>query len=134
MEELEQWHAAGIQTFLETGSGGEAYFGLQLRHAEEVLRAVSARVDLAHVSPVLNMYVKALTGTNVSVAPESALAEKGIGWVSEGAASTEGTTIYLPDHIDTLETRAANFAVYKVYATHQAAHIEFGSFGFVFAR
>ena len=82
----------------------------------------------------MRLYGKALTGANISVQPVSALESKGIGWVQERGPSTEGTAVYLPDHIELFENKADNFAIFKVYATHQTAHIEFGSFGFSFRR
>src|SRR5262249_20692409 len=52
----------------------------------------------------------------------------------EAGASTDGTTIYLPPYIDTFAARADNFGAFKVFTTHQAGHMEFGSFGFDFER
>src|SRR5262249_35657878 len=60
--------------------------------------------------------------------------DKGIGWVNERGPSTEGTAVYLPEHMDLHLSKAENFAVLKVYATHQTAHIEFDSFSFSFRR
>lgn len=132
--ELAAWHAAGLEVLERSQEGGEAYFRLESGKAEETIQALSARVDLSHVGELLRLYGKALTGANVSVQPVSALAEKGIGWVSERGPSTEGTAIYLPEHIELYESKPENFAVFKVYATHQTAHIEFGSFAFSFRR
>ena len=54
--------------------------------------------------------------------------------MSEHRPSTEGSTVYLPEYVDEHVDKEQNFAVYKVYATHQAAHLEFGSFWFRFSR
>ena len=62
------------------------------------------------------------------------LAEKGIGWVDEHRASTDGSTIFLPELMERFHDKDDNFAAMKVFATHQAAHIEFGSFDFDFQR
>ncbi|MPZ47868.1 MAG: VWA domain-containing protein [Dehalococcoidia bacterium] len=134
VEEVEAWHEAGLEILRESIEGGEAYFRLESGRAEQLLNFLSARVDLYSVSELLRLYGKALTGTNISVQPVSALEEKGIGWVREGGATTEGTAIFLPDFIHLFDTKDANFGVIKVYATHQTAHLEFGSFGFSFAR
>ncbi len=48
--------------------------------------------------------------------------------------ATEGTTIYLPAVVNHFATEEDNFAWYKVIASHQAGHVEFGSFEFVFDR
>ena len=133
-EELEAWHEAGYEILRGSVEGGEAYFRLESGRAEQMIQTLSARVDLPRVSELLRLYGKALTGANISVQPVSALESKGIGWVQERGPSTEGTAVYLPDHIELFENKADNFAIFKVYATHQTAHIEFGSFGFSFRR
>lgn len=132
VSELAHWHAAGYRILEQSLEGGEAYFRLESGKGEEVLQQLSSRVDLTRVGEVLRLYCKALTGTNVSIQPVSYLAEKGIGWVSENRPSTEGTTVYLPEFVEEFVEREENFSVYKVYATHQAAHLEFGSFFFRF--
>ena len=134
LEAVALWHAAGLDILRQTSEGGEAYFRLESGKAEQMLEALTARVDLAQVSELLRLYSKALTGTNISVHPLSALEEKGIGWVRERGASTEGSSIYLPEHIEEFESKSDNFAVFKVYATHQTGHLEFRSFEFDFQR
>ncbi len=134
ISELASWHAAGTRILEQTVEGGEAYFRLESAKGEEVLQQLSSRVELTRVGEVLRLYCKALTGTNVSIHPVSYLAEKGIGWVSENRPSTEGTTVFLPEFVEEFVERDQNFSVYKVFATHQAAHLEFGSFFFRFAR
>jgi hypothetical protein len=134
IRELQSWHAAGQRILEHSVEGGEAYFRLESGKGEEVLQQLSSRVDLSRVGEVLRLYCKALTGTNVSIHPVSYLAEKGIGWVSENRPSTEGTTVYLPEFVEEYVERDQNFSVYKVFATHQAAHLEFGSFFFRWSR
>jgi nitric oxide reductase NorD protein len=132
--ELANWHKAGHRILEQSVDGGEAYFRLESGKGEEVLQQLSSRVELTRVGEVLRLYCKALTGANVSIHPVSYLAEKGIGWVSENRPSTEGTTVYLPEFVEEFVEREQNFSVYKVFATHQAAHLEFGSFLFRFDR
>ncbi|HWO72951.1 MAG TPA: hypothetical protein VNN21_05280 [Dehalococcoidia bacterium] len=133
-DELEAWHAAGLEVLRSSVEGGEAYFRLESGRAEQMVQNLSARVELNRVGELLRLYGKALTGANISVQPLSALEEKGIGWVRERGPSTEGTAVFLPEYIELHDNKADNFAVFKVYATHQTAHIEFGSFGFNFRR
>jgi hypothetical protein len=134
ISELAGWHEAGHRILRQSLEGGEAYFRLESGKGEEVLQQLSSRVELSRVGEVLRLYCKALTGTNVSIHPVAYLAEKGIGWVSEDRPSTEGTTVYLPEFVEEFVERNLNFSVYKVFATHQAAHLEFGSFFFRFLR
>lgn len=134
IDELEPWQQAGLRILQHSHDGGEAYFRLQSSRGEDILDTLSARVELSKVGEILRLYCKALTGRNVSIQTTSALAEKGIGWVDEHRASTEGTTIYLPELMERYHQKDENFAAVKVFATHQAAHIEFGSFDFVYDR
>ncbi len=134
LEDLASWHAAGHRILEASREGGEAYFRMESSKGEEVLQSLSSRVELSRVGDILRLYCKALTGANISIHPASELAEKGIGWVSERLPSTEGTTVYLPEYVEEHLDKRDNFNVYKVYATHQAAHLEFGSFRYMFGR
>ena len=132
IEEMELWYTTGYELFEETGAGAETYFRLESNKAEEMIHTLTARVDLSQVADVLRLYGKALTGANLSVHSTSSIADKGIGWVSENGASTDGTSIYLPEHIEEFDNKRDNLSIFKVYATHQAGHLEFGSFKFAF--
>jgi len=134
IDELEPWHNAGLKILQASHDGGEAYFRLQSTRGEDILENLSARIELSKVGEILRLYCKALTGTNVSIQTTESLAEKGIGWVNEHRASTDGSTIFLPELMERFHEKAENFVAIKVFATHQAAHIEFGSFDFEFAR
>jgi len=134
IDELEPWHASGEKILVASNDGGEAYFRLQSTRGEDVLENLSARVELPRVGEIIRLYCKALTGRNISIQTAESLAEKGIGWVEEHRASTDGSTIFLPSVMERFPTKDENFATLKVVATHQAAHIEFGSFDFELAR
>ena len=134
LDELDAWHNTGFQILKTSYEGGEAYFRLESTRAEATLDNLSARVELSKVGEVLRLYCKALTGRNLSVQSAAALTEKGIGWIHQERATTEGTTVFLPDVIERYEEKGENFAAMKVFATHQAARIEFGSFEFEFDR
>jgi len=132
LEVLPLWHTEGTRLLESNLEGGEAYFRMESNRSEEVLESLSARIELHRVGEILRMYCKALTGSAVAIHSSEALAEKGIGWVETEAPSTEGTAIYLPPSVEEHRDKAENFAVYKVYGTHQAGHLEFGSFLFNF--
>ncbi len=134
IDELEPWHNSGLRILQQSHEGGEAYFRLQSTRGEDILENLSARVELNKIGEIMRLYCKALTGKNVSIQNAESLAEKGIGWVDEHRASTDGSTIFLPELMERFHEKDANFAAMKVFATHQAAHIEFGSFDFDFAR
>jgi len=132
LEELSRWHREGQALLQANREGGEAYFRLESSRAEEAMEALSSRLELSRVTGVLRMYCKALTGAEVDIRPADALAQKGIGWVRAESPTTEGTAIFLPPAVEEFEDKERNFSVYKVYATHQAGHLEFGSFRFRF--
>ncbi len=134
IDELGAWQNHGLGILASSREGGEAYFRLQSSRGEEVLDTLSARVELSKVGDVLRLYGKALTGKNISIHASAVLTEKGIGWVDEERASTDGTTIYLPEVMELYRGKDENFAAVKVFTTHQAARLEFGSFAFSFSR
>ena len=134
IDELAAWQNAGLGILASSRDGGEAFFRLQSSRGEEILDTLSARVELPRVGDILRLYAKALTGRNISIHASAVLTEKGIGWVDEERASTEGSTIYLPEVMERYRDKDENFAALKVFATHQAAHLEFDSFAFGFER
>jgi len=128
-EQMESWSAAGVEVLQQgNAEGAEAYFRLESTRAEEMLRALSSRVELPAVSQMLRLYAKALTGEQVAVLSSEELVDRNIGWMSESAATTEGTTIYLPPFVSSFPEQDSNFQVYKVFTTHQTGRLEFGSF------
>ena len=133
-EDLPRWQASGRAILESSPDGGEAFFRLESSKGEDIIDALSSRVELDRVSELIRMYCKALTGADVAVHSAEQLAEKGVGWVDESSPTTEGTAIYLPPMVEQYAGKDENFAVYKVFATHQAARLEFGSFEFDFAR
>ena len=100
MEDLAAWHDAGHRILVDSEEGGEAYFRLESGKGEQFLDNLSSRLELSRVSEVLRLYCQALTGVPVSIHAASALAEKGIGWVSEAHPTTEGKIMGRPFTID----------------------------------
>jgi nitric oxide reductase NorD protein len=133
-EDLPRWQEKGREILESSVDGGEAFFRLESSKGEDIIESLSSRVELERVSELIRMYAKALTGTDVSIQSAENLAEKGVGWVDGQSPTTEGTSIYLPPMVEKYASKEDNFAVYKVFATHQAARLEFGSFGFEFDR
>ncbi len=130
IDDIARWQEFGLNVLQQSRDGGEAFFRLESARGEEVMEALSSRVDLDRVSELIRMYCKALTGVDVGVKASEELTAKGVGWVDESSPTTEGTTIYLPENVERYPTKDENFAVYKVFATHQAGRLEFGSFDY----
>ena len=133
-EQMARWADLGAQ-ILEiehNPEGAEAFFRLESQRAEEMLAALSARIELSSINSMLRMYAKALSGAPVAVHSSDTLVDRNIGWVTGVGPTTEGNSIYLPPFVATFEEREENFQVYKVFTTHQTGRMEFGSFGYVF--
>ncbi len=132
--DLDTWVNHGIQVLRDRPDAGLSFFKVQSIQAEDFLTELSKGVELQQIAEIMQLYVKALSGVNVQVLPLDNIRNKGIGWTSESMPTTEGTNIFLPSFIQTYQEKNENFSLYKVYATHQSAHLEFGSFLFQFER
>jgi hypothetical protein len=53
---------------------------------------------------------------------------------ARGAATTDGERIFLPGRVKEFKEEDTNFMLYKVLATHEEAHLEYGSFDFELMR
>ena len=133
-EQLRAWFDRGVVILSENPDGGLAYFKVESNTSEAVLESLSTAIELGKVKGLLGMYCRALAGAEVEIAPARELLSKNIGWVSEDHATTEGSVVYLPGEMDKYDSKEENFSLFKVVCTHQVAHIEFGSFDFLFER
>lgn len=88
-------------------------------------------LELVQVQNVIQLYCRALTGTPIEVLGASAIDQHHPGG-SDAAAVTDGRRIFLPRRVARYPTWQDNFAWLKVAATHQMAHLEFGSFHLTF--
>ena len=132
--QMEDWHREGTAILGENAEAGRVYFRLESARSRHVLDKLSSGVELAEVGDVVRMYCQALAGRGLEMQSTQQLVDKRIGWVEEQSPTTEGTTIFLPAVVNRYTTKDENFSWYKVVATHQAGHIEFGSFDFDFDR
>ncbi len=83
----------------------------------DFLENIPKGLELKTIKPILSTYLKALLGRRVEVD-------------EAGRVYTDGKKIYLPGRIREFQEQADNFTYYKVAATHQEAHLEYGSFEF----
>ena len=89
--------------------------------------------ELDKVGERLRLYAKALSGREIHLAPRAAGAGRGAGWLTPHQ-DDRAIVIELPAKIDRFPAEKDNFNWYKVILTHQAGHVEFGTFDFVFAK
>ncbi len=131
--DLERWFEEGVRILRQDQEAGLTYFRLESVD-ERTLERLSARVDLEQVNRTLLMYSQALAGTKVQIQSTDGLKERNIGWVHPDRPTTDGTTIFVPASMDRYNSKEENFSWYKVAVTHQAGHIEFGTFNFSFEK
>ena len=134
LNQLDIWFQQGVRLLHENPDGGLAYFKVESNTSEQILETLSSSLELDRVKGVIRLYCRALSGSPIEILSSKELAHKGIGWVSEDAASTEGTKVFLPPLVDQYSNKDDNFGWFKVVSTHQVAHLEFGSFEFEFEK
>jgi hypothetical protein len=78
-------------------------------------------IELKKVKPILSNYLNALLSYRVELAESK-------------DHYTDGKKIFLPEIINDFEEKQKNFTAYKVFATHEEAHIEYGSFDFSLSK
>ena len=132
--QLESWFDEGVRVLRQNSDGGLTYFRRESARSLEVLETLSSGVEFTQVKGLMELYCLALAGQDVQLAPSEELVEKNIGWVSNEAPSTEGSTVFVPTLVARYPTKAENFTWLKVISTHQVAHLEFGSFHFEFEK
>ncbi|GBD10950.1 hypothetical protein HRbin23_00600 [bacterium HR23] len=134
LAQMEMWFAEGVRLLRSHREAGLGYFRRETSRSAQVLEALSSAVELARVKDLMRLYCRALAGSQVEIASSQELVQKGIGWVDKEKPTTEGSTVYLPPVVNRYPSKEQNFAWYKVVATHQVAHLEFGSFAFSYQR
>ena len=121
IEQFEEWARAG----LKTERGGDtrkrrSYFAVETRRSNEALHSGGQGLALEEVQHTLKLYVEALTGRTVEVAPLAA--------VPDEARIGDGRTIHLPSVVSEFGEEDLDFRLYKVLAAHAAGQIEFGTY------
>ncbi|MCL6649430.1 MAG: hypothetical protein K6U89_13975, partial [Chloroflexi bacterium] len=133
-EGFAHWFAHGEALLRESEEAGIAFFRLQSARARQLLEAVSPGVSFEAVRSLLQLYCEALSGRRLRVISTAELTDRAVGWTNVERPATDGSAIHLPAYLEEYGDKEANFRAYKVLATHQAGHLEFGTFSFDFAR
>ncbi len=132
LSQLDAWFQHGVQLLKDNRESGMAFFKIESNTSEDMLETLSSSLELDRVKGVIRLYCRALSGSPIDILNTKELVRKGIGWVDEDSASTDGTKVFLPPLVDQYQNKEDNFAWFKVVSTHQVAHLEFGSFRFSF--
>lgn len=120
IEQFEAWARRGLTTGRSDTRARRSYFSLETRGSYEALHSGSAGLALDAIQHLLRLYVEALTGREVDVAPLAA--------VPDEARIDDGRTIHLPSVVNEFGDEDLDFRLYKVLAAHAAGQIEFGTY------
>ncbi len=114
---LASWCHEGLDILRRSEQGGVAYFRLEMSRSVQLLEDLSPGVSLSNVRSLLEAYCLALSGRKVKVLSPS-----------DSVVRLPGSdTVLLASFVARYTSKPENFAWYKVAATHQVGHIEFGS-------
>jgi nitric oxide reductase NorD protein len=120
IEQFEAWARRGLSSGRADSRARRSYFSLETRGSYEALLSGSAGLALDSVQALLRLYVEALTGREVDIAPLAA--------VPDEARIDDGQTIHLPSLVNEFGDEELDFRLYKVLAAHAAGQIEFGTY------
>jgi len=119
IEQFETWARRGL-TSGRDARARRSYFSLETRGSYESLLSGSVGLALDMVQHLLRLYIEALTGREVEIAPLAA--------VPDEARIDDGHTIHLPSLVNEFGDDELDFRLYKVLAAHAAGQIEFGTY------
>jgi hypothetical protein len=120
IEQFEAWARRGLTSGRTDARARRSYFSLETRGSYDALLSGSAGLALESVQHLLRLYVEALTGREVEIAPLAA--------VPDEARIDDGRTIHLPSLVNEFGDEDLDFRLYKVLAAHAAGQIEFGTY------
>ena len=121
IDQFEEWAENGIkEREAHSFKSRRSYFALETRESNERLQETRLGLPLERIQSILRMYIEALTGKEIEVAPLSA--------ASQESRIGDGKSIFLPATIDEFDDDEMDFRLYKVLAAHGAGQIEFGTF------
>lgn len=120
IEQFEAWAKRGLSSVRADARARRSYFSLETRGSYEALHSGMVGLPLDSVQHLLRLYVEALTGREVDIAPLAA--------VPDESRIGDGRTIQLPALVNEFGDDELDFRLYKVLAAHAAGQIEFGTY------
>lgn len=121
VDQFEEWVRKGLEEHAkDTSKARRSYFALETRESNSRLQKSRIGLPLERVQHVLRLYIEALTGKEIEIAPLTAIPQE--------SRIGDGKTIYLPTTIAEFDDDDKDFRLYKVLAAHGAGQIEFGTF------
>jgi nitric oxide reductase activation protein len=126
---LQPWVTTGIEVARRNVEAGHTYFALESAAAQDRLQELQSRVTFAHVEPVLRLYTEALLGQRLALRTTAEL-PRGLQTVERDLPTSDGTAIFVPEHVSDFAAERDNFAAYKVAILHQVGFYECGTWQF----
>ncbi len=127
---LETWCEDGLGILRQSEQSGITYFGLGMSRSTMLVEKLSSGVELDSIRSLLETYHLALTGMNSPILSTNSHGDYRAGLSTLPEINDNGHPFFLPEFVDRYPDKQDNFAWYKVMATHQAGHIEYGSYEF----
>jgi nitric oxide reductase NorD protein len=128
-QRLQPWVTTGLDVARRHAEAGHAYFALESAAAQDRLQDLQSRVTFAHVEPVLRLYTEALLGQRMALRTTADL-PRGLQTAGRDLPTSDGTAIFVPEHVSDFATEHDNFAAYKVAILHQVGFYECGTWQF----
>jgi hypothetical protein len=119
IEQFEQWARDGLAVERRDPRARRSYYALETRRSNDALHTGGTGLALEKIQHLLGLYIEALTGRAVEIAPLAAFTDE--------ARINDGRTIHLPAHVSEFNNEQLDFRLYKVLAAHAAGQIEFGT-------
>ena len=113
IEQFEAWARHGLTSGRTDTRARRSYFSLETRGSYDALLSGSAGLALESIQHLLRLYVEALTGREVEIAPLAA--------VPDEARIDDGRTIHLPSLVNEFGDEDLDFRLYKVLAAMRRA-------------
>jgi len=121
IDQYEEWINAGLAEHAnDSTKARRSYFALETRKSNDVLLKTRSGLQLEGIRTILRMYIEALTGREIEIAPLSAMPQE--------SRIGDGKSVYLPNSVAEFDTDEMDFRLYKVLAAYGAGQIEFGTF------
>ena len=134
-EALYRFVAAALLRCQQHHHFGRRMLALKTEAGRDALRALQRAVSLAEVRPALGRYLTARTGATLAIRSLNDLAVCRRAPTPNGpTVCSDGRSLYLPQEMDALPTRAANVDLYKLLVRIEAGHYECGTLDFDLAR
>ena len=128
-QRLQPWVTTGLDVARRNTEAGHAYFALESAAAQDRLQGLQSRVTFAAMEPVLRLYTEALLGQRIALRTTADL-PAGLQMAGRDLPTSDGTAIFVPEHVNDFATEHDNFAAYKVAILHQVGFYECGTFQF----